>query len=510
MRRKPYLSLVLAVAILGGMLALFPALWMLLVIALIALVSGQVILVRRNLYTLPPGHTQVAMPPAGLSLAQRGATPVPGTAAPAPGANPATASSGGAPAAPATSSAPSGPAAPSARPEAAAAPAAAPISAAEPAAAARPNIDASLFSRFRRHLERAESEVAGTATPRPPPPLDETDVQDRVQLSSVARRSAPPRPDAPPAAPSAAARRPAAPAGEPDAADLFADLRPPPPLAPAPAKPPPVAPSPAAPPKPAPARPAASAARAPAAPTTPAAPVSPPAAPAGDEVSAALASGGRDAPGLADEAATLLHLAEDAAGRADWEALRAGLGNYVAHLAEAPRLIHWRGRRLQVRLAVHDRDPSRALQRFEELLDAGYRPAVDEVPALLDELLGGAEPEPAASLRVSMLVRILAAFRQARDQRAMDRCYGWIEEAQEQVGDERRLLQYLKNHLEIRKVLGDVPGQLELIDQLGNRCYRLGLTEEAKLYYEMGLRVRAEAEGGDTQPNRPGGAVREG
>ena len=92
----------------------------------------------------------------------------------------------------------------------------------------------------------------------------------------------------------------------------------------------------------------------------------------------------------------------------------------------------------------------------------------------------------------------------------MDRCYGWIEEAQEQVGDERRLLQYLKNHLEIRKVLGDVPGQLELIDQLGNRCYRLGLTEEAKLYYEMGLRVRAEAEGADSQPTRPGGAVREG
>ena len=53
-------------------------------------------------------------------------------------------------------------------------------------------------------------------------------------------------------------------------------------------------------------------------------------------------------------------------------------------------------------------------------------------------------------------MRILAVFRATRDQRAMDRCYGWIEDAQEQVGDERRLLQYLRNHLEIRKVLGDL------------------------------------------------------
>ena len=80
------------------------------------------------------------------------------------------------------------------------------------------------------------------------------------------------------------------------------------------------------------------------------------------------------------------------------------------------------------------------------------------------------------------------------------------EEAQEQQGDERRLLQYLKNHLEIRKVLGDVPGQLDLIDRLGNRCYRLGLTEEAKDYYEMGLRLRAQAEAATV----PGGAVSEG
>ena len=56
--------------------------------------------------------------------------------------------------------------------------------------------------------------------------------------------------------------------------------------------------------------------------------------------------------------------------------------------------------------------------------------------------------------------------------------------------------------------MGDLPGQLELIDQIGNRCYKLGLTEEARQYYEMGLKLREEprpqGEGG------PGAATPEG
>jgi hypothetical protein len=130
---------------------------------------------------------------------------------------------------------------------------------------------------------------------------------------------------------------------------------------------------------------------------------------------------------------------------------------------------------------------------------------VEGVPTLLEELLHGAEEATANGLRVSMLVRILAVFRQSRDQGAMDRAYGWIEMAQEKVGDEKKLIQYLKNHLEIRRSMGNVAGQLELIDQLGNRCYQLGLTEEAKVYYEMGLKLKGEK--GDPGGEKEGGAI---
>jgi hypothetical protein len=529
MRRKPYLSLLLALVILGGMLALFPTLWMLLLIVLLGLITVQAIVVRRNLYRLPPGHSQVFYPtPRGAAPGQAAAAPGPpateGVTPPGPAGAGSTAATpvgpGGpadAPAAPVAGApgpapdlARAEPAAPQAPPAPASAPASAPT---EPAGAARPNIDTALFSRFRKHLEQAEAEASGQAAPREVP-VDPAEVEDRVELSGAARRNAPAR--RPPAAPPARAQArtppaatppgrpaPAAQPAEPEGADLFEDLRPVPPSAPPAPGPPPAAPAgsahaPAGAPPPPP-RP----------PPEPARGAGPRAVP-GDEVSAALAQGPGDAPGLADEAAAVLHLAEEAAAREDWDGLRAGLDNYLAHLADAPALVHWRARRLQARLAVHEGDSNRALQGFEELLAAGHRPRVEEVPALLDGLLAGAERDTAASLRVSMLVRILAGFRQTRDQRAMDQCYGWIEEAQEQVGDERRLLQYLRNHLEIRKVLGDVPGQLELIDQLGNRCYRLGLTEEAKAYYEMGLRLRAEAGQDAAQPARPPGSAPEG
>jgi hypothetical protein len=491
MRRKPYLSLVLALVILGGMLALFPTLWMLLLIALIALVSLQVILVRRNLYALPPGHSQMNFGPAADAPASPRAPALEGTVPAVAAELPAGSAAGNGGPAPATARA-----AQTAQPiQTAPAAPAAPASAAEPA---RPNLDTELFSRFRKHLEQAEAEATGQAPPRAtPPPPEEGEVRDRVELSGAAQRFKTRRPPAPPGAPRAPAGGAPKADAESDGADLFADLRPPPPPT---AAPPPQAPqAPAEPPARTGSRRAAKAARRAAAPAL----ERPPA----DEVSAALAgTAERGAPGLADEALAVLNLAEESAARQDWDGLRAGLDNYVAHLAEAPGLIHWRARQLQVRLAVHDRDINRALQGFEDMLAAGYHPPVDDVPGLLERLLAGAERETAASLRVSMLVRILAGYRQTRDQRAMDRCYGWIEDAQEQVGDERRLLQYLRNHLEIRKVLGDVPGQLELIDQLGNRCFRLGLTDEAKAYYEMGLRLRADTE----QAPAPDGAVREG
>ena len=93
---------------------------------------------------------------------------------------------------------------------------------------------------------------------------------------------------------------------------------------------------------------------------------------------------------------------------------------------------------------------------------------------------------------MALLVKALSAFRQAGDREAMDRLYGRIEAAQEAAGDERKLIQYYKNHLAIKEVLGDAEGRLELIDKIGKRYFKLGDTAPAKEYYEMGVKLRAE------------------
>ncbi len=586
MRRKPILSFLLAAAILGGiMVYLFPHLWMVLVIALLVLITVQVIVVRRSLFTLPPGRTEMAMPAsppdtAPAKTTQSSAQPVPPHPSTQPGEGAESFESafeatettermdtkdsvGSAQAAPGQGEGEAPTAAGKSKP--AETRKSAGISAAKPAAksdpggktdspkeedAIPPAIDTSVFSRFQEHLERVERE--GPGQPRSPRrgsvssgrgqtiSGEDGEVEIVVDLSSAARQ--------PPAhgkggkgGKGAKAARPAQPTQPASAVpeeetgpDLFADLRPEPLIKTPGTKQDADAGSRAAdsvtpdsvtevqtPPQDGPGKEG----DAPATPVptegateeaTEEADVESPASSgkAPPEIAAPVApSAAPDTATLESEAAALLKLAEEAAAREDWEESRAGVRNYLAHLSEHPELVNWRARRLEARMAVLAGDANRALQGFEAMLEAGYQPAVEGVPTLLEELLqvaGEATDEALGNnLRVSMLVRILAVFRQSRDQGAMDRAYGWIEMAQEKVGDEKKLIQYLKNHLEIRRSMGNVAGQLELIDQLGNRCYKLGLTEEAKVYYEMGLKLKGEKgdpgdekEGGETADER--------
>ena len=86
MKRAPVVSLILALAILGGFLAAFPYQWMLVGEVLLVLVTGQVILVRRHLYRIPgvsaPARVlrkeQMAAPTPRADPTAPAATPAPG------------------------------------------------------------------------------------------------------------------------------------------------------------------------------------------------------------------------------------------------------------------------------------------------------------------------------------------------------------------------------------------------------------------------------------------------
>ena len=463
MKPKPLLTVLLALALSGGLLWAFPTLWMGLVLLLLGLLAAQATLIRRGLTVV---RADQSAPAVRLSRAVASA-----------GLAPAFANQSG--------------------------------------TSAKPALDPAAFARFRAHLEAVETERGlrpGAVPPQSPsqppsqpaapavfapatgnagetvpkstpgggPTVNETSaVADRVALSGTGAPAKPlpatpkvkssatygphrrvvmpgtkPQPAPKPPAKADAEPAAAAQADEADGPDLFADLRP---------------------------------TRAGTLPSRPTAPL--PAPP--DELGARL----KDAPEgdpQADDAAALLRLAEEAVRRGDLDAGRAALDQHVG-LLPAER-VTWGARRLQVRVAALGNEPQPALDAFEAMLKAGFPLKPEGVPVLTDDLLDGVKAELADSLRVSLLLKTLAVFRQAGNRPAMDAVYRLVIEAQERVGDERKLVQFLKNHLEIKKVMGEVSGQLELIDQIGNRLFKLGETAEAREYYELGLKIRADAQ----------------
>jgi tetratricopeptide (TPR) repeat protein len=474
MRPKPILSVLLALAISGGLLWAFPSEWMALLLVLLGLLGAQAVVIRRSLTVMranpgaPPLRVSRA---AGSALPQSAFTNQSGTSA-------------------------------------------------------KPALDPAAFARFRAHLETEEKRrgltpagagqahaaggtaaavhgafaLGASATAAAPPsvsgdrpgtgpgePLGGEPVTDHVALSSSARAAAPhtaPRAAFPGVAPSPArGKSPAtygpqrrvvmpgakakppprlpAPADavpgedfarEPEEVDLFADLRP--------TK----------------------------AGTLPARPPLPPAA---DAVADAFEAAPPEA-APAEEAASLLKLAQETFQRGDRAAARAALDQHLS-VVEAGAA-HWSAWQLRARVCALDQEPQAALDAFEAMLKAGYALQESGVPVLIDAMLDGVAPDSADGLRVSLLLKVLAAFRQGGNRPAMDQVYRLLTEAQERVGDERKLVQFLKNHLEIKKVMGEAAGQLELIDQIGNRLFKLGETAEAREYYELGLKLRAEAQ----------------
>jgi len=449
MKPKSVLTVMLALALSGGLLWAFPELWMGLVLVLLGLLATEAALIRRSLKV---HRADEGTPALRVSRAPAEATPafsnLDGTSA-------------------------------------------------------KPALDPAAFARFRAHLEAAErkrssrpqapapspagqavqpapsASAAGTGHPEVSQGASGGDASasgasaegDRVILSKTTAQQRRPAPATPKVQSSATygprrgpllpggkrqgPRKPAeapvpaasAPADEGEGRDLFEDLRP----------------------TPLPARPA---------------PVLPP-----EELNARFKDVPAEAP-AGDEAGPLLRMAEEAMGRGDVSGARAALDQHL-ELMPADR-VSWGARRLEVRVAALSHDPQRALGAFEKLLAAGFPLKAEGAAALMGDLLEGTEAGEADSLRVSLLLKTLAAFRQAGDRPAMDAVYRLLIAAQERVGDERKLVQFLKNHLEIKKAMGEAAGQADLIDQIGNRLFKLGETAEARVYYEMGLKIRAD------------------
>ena len=458
MKRIPILSVLLTLPILAGFLFLFPLEWVLLLFTLLALISIQVIVVRRHLHVV--GNT-AARRRSGVDLGKvslESRAPLVSTGE-------------------------------------------APEGGAVSGDGAELPFDPAVFSRFRAHLDAAEREEAppppqpategategasGEAAPPPgeaeaaepagpnqtvtsnPPRGNEENV--KVVLSPAARRKSA-------AAKAAAAPEQDAPAKEEQ--DLFADLRTQPLDTGVSA--------------------VAGAASKPEEKTKGVNQML-----SAEEKSIQVQVPTAPKQGDAGEQEMLLKLAEEALEKGDRAGAAAGLEQVLRLQDEDSGPLPWRVRLAQARLAVLEGNHSQAVEDFEELLKWHPRLEETEYVAQIDQLTSPVSGTPGAELRVTMLLKLLAVFRQASDRTAMDRIYVLIEKAQEQSGDEKKLIQTYKNHLEIKTVMEDVEGQLDLIDQIGNRYFKLGDTEAARKFYEQGLKLREAQQAASEQAGTP-------
>ena len=381
-----------------------------------------------------------------------------------------------------------------------------------------PRLEPGVFSKFRSHLEKLETspdapaqKIQGAEKPAPgtvPPTsegLDETDDGEiKLSLSAKGRKLADstgmaayrqaggPQAGGKPPKGSPLSKTPL-PGKDtpPDEGDLFADLRPDyeaagdviPPTGPL-----------TKPAKPEPGKRAGSADAGGGKPSPLSKPLSKSTPPdVGDEVIQALAG----EPGLSgenDDADLNLLQARDAEAKGNLVKAKNHLKSYLDGRQSQPETIPREAWLMNARVEAIAGNPAGAAQAFGALLEkiAATGEVLTEagLPKLLDEIQPEKKGAAGAAVRVALLQKALAVFRQDGDRPAMDRLYTRIESIQEEAGDEGKLVQFFKNHLEIRRAMGDVKGQLDLIDQLGARLFKLGDTDGAKKYYEMGLQLR--------------------
>jgi hypothetical protein len=197
---------------------------------------------------------------------------------------------------------------------------------------------------------------------------------------------------------------------------------------------------------------------------------------------------------IRDEGNALIRLAEEAMAEGNLARAKAMIEQYEALVSDAPELASWQAARAELRLASREGRAEAAGPAYQAMLDRGYAPKEETLEAEIDAVLEGLPEAGKTAAKVTLMVKALAPFRQAGDRAALDRLYSRIEAVQETADDPRRLLQFYKNHLAIKEALGDVQGQLNLIDHIGNRYFQLGDTAPAKEFYERGMKLRSEVE----------------
>ena len=126
---------------------------------------------------------------------------------------------------------------------------------------------------------------------------------------------------------------------------------------------------------------------------------------------------------------------------------------------------------------------------FDGYLKQGESSFVTTLEEITDQFIETSKQEFA----VPFLITLLNEYRKKNNRPLMDKIYCEIEKGYKAQQDWQQLIKTYQNHLQIRKVMDDIPGQFELLDLLGKLMYDQGDELGSKVCYEQSVELSMKA-----------------
>lgn len=191
------------------------------------------------------------------------------------------------------------------------------------------------------------------------------------------------------------------------------------------------------------------------------------------------------------EAMSLLHMGQIAYQSGRFLEAKALIENHFSILTQKKQPISWRTQYLYAKICLKEGLVDQSIQYFSKLLKNGQAAEEEDYGRILEEVLVHLQQAQQVDALLPFAFALLNVYREQLNRPQMDTLYFQIEKALESVGDEKRLVQTYKNHIEIKRALKDPYGESQLLDWLGNRYYKMGEKELSRQYYEENLKLKA-------------------
>ncbi len=153
------------------------------------------------------------------------------------------------------------------------------------------------------------------------------------------------------------------------------------------------------------------------------------------------------------------------------EEVAAFYGDLLFALRDYPAHLKWS----QERLKVHKKGSGPYLRILENVMDQYSKSNQQQ-------------------LALPFYLTAMAEYVKKNDSRRLDVTYYHLAEAYRSQKDWKNLLKSLENHVAIKKGLGDLEGQLPLLDQMGKLLYDTGNQAASQKTYELAIEIRQSLE----------------